>query len=234
MVYSPPRSDPMSRLSQLDQKIDEIGRRSSIGGLSLGSAAAQPLGAAAASGTSVNASHEDHIHTGSLSALTDASISSPASGQLLTYNGTKWVNTTAPAGNPGLGRIASLADTQAQGTVTTEAYLVSLAFNAVAGRRYKIDMQIWYDVASGSAGAYNLRYAAGSGVTTSGTLVEQFQVGSSGGLGQLSRTFVEMATFSTGVYTVGLFGLQTLGSGAVIFRNGTTNPTRIYIEDVGT
>lgn len=36
--------------------------------------------------------------TTALSGLSDVTISTPASGQTLTYNGTKWVNSTAAAG----------------------------------------------------------------------------------------------------------------------------------------
>lgn len=264
MVYSPQPDDPMSRLSQLNKKIDEIGRRTPLAlasPLANNTEPGKSIAATAAAGTGTDAAHWDHVHTSQLSAQLDVNLSTPTSGQLLTYNGTQWTNkaaytagsgvlisgtnvvsadtsvvaTVASLQATGLGRAASLADTNAQLTITGgEVILVSLTFNATTGRRYKIENQIWFDVASSSAGTYNVRYASGSSVTTSGTLLEGFPVGMSGGLGQVSSTFIETTAFGTGTYTVGLFGIRTLGSGSVIFRNGTTNPTRIYIEDVGT
>lgn len=62
----------------------------------------------------------------SLSALTDVALSSPTSGQVLTYNGTKWVNQTPAAGGSGSGDKITTGTTSVQtaevaNTVTVNA-----------------------------------------------------------------------------------------------------------------
>lgn len=92
-----PSADTTDRILAIERRIRNL--QQNVAGATtadsgtLGSATPQPVGTAAP-GTAGTSSRSDHVHSSTLSAQHDVSISSPATGQRLAYNGTNWTNTS--------------------------------------------------------------------------------------------------------------------------------------------
>ncbi|AHH98339.1 hypothetical protein [Kutzneria albida] len=98
-----PDQSLVDRLARLEQTVRRMqqntaGATTANGGAPLATAGQTPsgIGSPVSAGTGTAAARYDHVHTSSLAAQTDVAVSSPSSGQALTYNsGTgKWNNTT--------------------------------------------------------------------------------------------------------------------------------------------
>lgn len=95
MVQRPPSDDLVSQISALNRKIDETGRRAQLNvasGIADSDQPGEPIGPAGLAGVSMDAARSDHVHTSALAAQQDVTVTTPSVGQVLTYNGTSWVN----------------------------------------------------------------------------------------------------------------------------------------------
>lgn len=92
-----PSVDPTERILAIEKRVRNL--QQNVAGATtadsgtLGNATPQPVGTATP-GTAVTSSRSDHVHSSTLSAQHDVSITSPTSGQQLAYNGTAWANTS--------------------------------------------------------------------------------------------------------------------------------------------
>lgn len=139
---------------------------------------------------------------------------------------------TALEGNPGSRFMGSSAPGNNDVIGNSETILSEkVTFTAVAGRKYLVMHTSDTAIASGSpsAATWNFRYAAGSSISTSGTLIQQY-IGPppTGGHSTDSRHTVFTAPAS-GTYTIGV-GYFTNSSSATVTHYA--NARRLTVTDI--
>lgn len=104
MVPRPDRS-LVDRLVTIERRLRTMqqataGATTANGGSPLANTLPAAVGAVPSAGGAVTGSRSDHVHTGTLAALADASVSAPAAGHELNYNGTAWANVPTVVSSP--------------------------------------------------------------------------------------------------------------------------------------
>ena len=127
--------------------------------------------------------------SGSLSGLTDVSITSPTNGQVLKYNGTAWINDTDATGGGGGGGIA-LTDL----SVTDSGGDGSLSYNNTTGV---------FTYTGPSATEVRAHFSAGTGISISSGVIS-----ATGGGGGGSGLTGDITTFDYGSFTQTTFNDQ--------------------------
>lgn len=85
-----------------------------------------------------DAAVDARIAAASVNALADVTVTAPAVGQVLKWNGTAWVNDTDATGGGASPTVATLAADQATAANTTPVTLTGLVFSYVANSKYRI------------------------------------------------------------------------------------------------
>lgn len=117
---------------------------------------------------------------------------------------------------------------------TTETQVQAYTFDAVAGQRYKITaVQGVQQDASGGSARIKLRWASGTSVSTSSTLIGSIvgpcNTANVGSINTFHGTFVAP---STGQMTVGVFMMRNTGTGGVISFGNADQTNTILVEGV--
>lgn len=165
---------------------------------------------------------------GSLDGLSDVTITSPASGETLSYNGSAWVNTSAS----GL-TYTSGADSNTTMAVNT-VYVVDMSAWATADRTYTLPAtaavgdRITVIVSSGNASTFELLLTAGAGDTLNGIAggTEWSRVFITGEIIEMTCTTANsawMVTRDGRIAQVGIMRLSTDATGEA--ANTITTPT---------
>lgn len=139
----------------------------------LGNTVAAPVAAPASAGGATTAARSDHVHTATLAALQDASVSAPGAGDRLGFSGTAWANVPTV--------VATLA-------AITAPYPGQLVYNSTDALLYKFTSGAWVAVAAlgpdspgapAAAQLHEARYRAVTGsaqALTTGNTAIQFGV----------------------------------------------------------
>jgi len=154
------------------------------------------------------------------------------------YNGTKW----AYLGNTNSARdiIQSNTDTTSSAATSTEILHRSKTFNAVQGRRYRIDWALFGEKSTEVQGRYNIkaRWAAGASVANTDTLIASHITRTQGigttGKGQRSYFDFPYSAASQQI-TIGLFAQDSDAQTTNISTNTDTVDVSTYwsIRDWG-
>jgi hypothetical protein len=135
------------------------------------------------------------------------------------------------------GRIASsVSATNGASGVSAETLIQSVTFTAIAGRRYRFTWDAaWVNDTSASTAAFRMRWAAGSPVTTAGTLAHARQARA-----PMLAEFIpinlespDITGLPSGTVTVGVFAARIAGTGTLRFDASADNVRYLYVADVG-
>jgi hypothetical protein len=137
------------------------------------------------------------------------------------------------------GRMASNSVTASvNGVGATETVLVACLVNLVAGRRYRVKahVDVITESAAGGQALMRLRYAAGTTVTNTSTLITQGRQSALGTAGTTSSGYYledDIVAASSGGFAAGFFGVQGNASATVSFIASANGPMTICVDDVG-
>jgi hypothetical protein len=176
------------------------------------------------------------INVFSSTADRDSQITAPVAGmtcyigrQMYVHNGTSWVQ----LGNIVLDISSRTSDVTATGTEVTTGDKVT--FTAVANHRYRIGYaDTWQISGAGETLEINMRYAAGSTVTTASTLLRQRGLVSPGANYAVETNWdVPISGLSAASYSVEVFFKRSFGSGTATMRGSASSPAYLYVENMG-
>lgn len=156
------------------------------------------------------------------------------------WDGSKWALWGSETAISRVGVAGASQDGTTAVTTATSVLIISKTFNAVQNRRYKIDWCVYaeFSTAITGSGETRLRWAPGSTITSSGTLLDgtEFKVQSAGVTGRQMRNSYDFSyTDPDAEITIGLFAVN-MTSGTLNF-NHNTGSTQVqgsfFIRDWG-
>ncbi|GAA0638305.1 hypothetical protein GCM10010174_70200 [Kutzneria viridogrisea] len=167
----------------------------------------------------------------------DAAITTPYDGQMAytTDARTLWVRRSTTWQALPYGRIGGSSATSQVAGIVAETVTDSITFTAIAGRRYKLTANFGcFSSAAGDQIQYQMRWQAGSSLTTSGTLFQSQRDGVKATSTRESICMVgEVTGITAGTATIGLSLLRSSGTGTITRDGSAAEVATLILEDVG-